>query len=71
MKELARRDMQPMHVIPGDSVRMSYRDATGETIVIDHEITKAETINHMALFRLEGEFMGLKSGYLGLMGEKA
>lgn len=71
MKELARRDIKPIYAMAGDTVRMTYRDTAGETVVINHEAIAGEVINHMALFRLEAGEYGMKTGYVGLMGEKA
>ena len=54
MKILA-RSKTLIHVAPGDTLRLSYRDASGERVVVDHQITEAQTFDEGVAFETEFE----------------
>lgn len=65
------QQFEPVHVLPGDTLELTYRDDDGkEYLVAREEITERQVIDTAIVVKVDGAF-GLKTGFGGFFGERA
>lgn len=65
---LTRKTVAPMHVMPGDTIQVTYRDAKGRKETTAHAITETGTYDTLAIAEVENE-LGFEKGLVGVVGK--
>ena len=66
---LTRKKISPIHVAPGDTVKVTYTDKNGKSLELEETpIESSITINDIAIGEFEDEFE-MKNGLVAVMGE--
>ena len=70
MRILKKEKIAPIHVMPGDTIVLTYDDGYGnKTEVLSKTLTKSYTFDEAAVFELEaGEIEGWTEGLAGAFG---
>jgi hypothetical protein len=64
-----RRKISPIHVMPGDSIRLRYVGKNGRVESITEPLTKAATYDTMAVGEIENE-LGFADGLVAVIGNE-
>ena len=70
-----KKKVAPMHVVPGDTIRVHYKhhdEKTGKLVreeTLDHLIDKTDVYDTLAILEFEDE-LGFKNGYAAVVGNE-
>lgn len=66
---MTRKKVAPIHVMPGDTVHLTYHGADGRKEEVTSEITETQIIDTMAVGVFKDE-LGMESGVVAVMGKE-